>query len=222
MTATSTMSGRALSGTVLAPAGFLAAYLAVGPVSGMFVDRPLPLPGSPPAEVAAFFAANPVGVGVTAGLQLLSVACFAVFVGALAPSLRVAGAAWLPRVGYLSVAAMVVSSALSVTLAAVATSVGDSTVELLRQSSFYAGGVVNVVTLGAFVLGSAVVLGRERLFGKPTRWFGSVAGAIAVLSVLSLAIYYASIALPVGRVLSMAWTVVAGVVIYRRAMAEGR
>jgi hypothetical protein len=32
---------------VLAPVGFLGAYLAVSPVSGAFADRPLPLPGSP-------------------------------------------------------------------------------------------------------------------------------------------------------------------------------
>lgn len=207
---------------VLAPVGFLGAYLAVGPVSGAFTDRPLPLPGSPAADVAAFYAANPVAVGTTAALQLLSVACFAVFVGGLAPALRAAGAAWLPRVGYLSVAAMVVSCALSVTLAAIAATAGDGTVEVLRQSSFYAGGVVNVVTLGVFVLGAAVVLGRERLFGSPTRWFGFVSGGIAVASVLSLAFYYANVALPVGRVLSMVWTIVAGVVVFRRVRAESR
>lgn len=66
------------------------------------------------------------------------------------------------------------------------------------------------------------MLGRERLFGNPTRWFGFVSGGIAMLSVLSLAIYYASVALPVGRVLSMAWTISAGVVVYRRVKAESR
>jgi hypothetical protein len=206
-----------LAAGVLAPVGFLGAYLAVSPVSGAVADRPLPLPGSPASEVAAFYAANPLAVGLTAGLQALSVVCLAVFVGFLAPALRAAGAAWLPRAGYLSVAAMVASSVLSVTLAMIVTSASDAVVLALRQASFYAGGVVNVVTLGVFVLGSALVLGRERLFGAPTRWFGVVAGGIAVLSVLSLVIYYASIALPVGRVLSMVWTVVAGVVAYRRA-----
>jgi hypothetical protein len=207
---------------VLAPVGFLGAYLAVSPVSGAFVDRPLPLPGSPASEVAAYYAANPVAVGITAGLQIASVVCFAVFVAALAPALRAVGAAWLPRVGYLSAAAMVVSSALSVTLATVAASAGEATVTALRQASFYAGGVANVVTLGVFVVGAALVFGRERLFGGPTRWFGFVAGGIAVLSVLSLVFYYANAALPIGRVLSMVWAVVAGVVVYRRVRAENR
>lgn len=207
---------------VLAPIGFLGAYLAVGPVSGAFTDREMPLPGSPASEVAAFVAANPIAVGVTALLQVVSVACFAVFVTSLASALRAAGAAWLPRVGYLSVAAMVVSCALSVTLAVVASSAGDTTVTVLRQASFYAGGVANVVLLGLFVFGSALVLGRERLFGRSTRWFGFVAGTLAMLSVSSLLFFYANALLPVGRVLSMVWTVVAGVVVYLRVRAESR
>lgn len=207
---------------VLAAIGFLAAYLAVGPVSGAFVDRPLPLPGSPASEVAAFYTANPIAVAITAGLQILSVVFFAVFVAGLAPALRAAGAAWLPLVGYLSTAAMVVSSALSVTLAALAPSAGDTTVEIMRQSSFYAGGVTTVVLLGVFVFGSALVLGRELLFGKPTRWFGFVAGTIGMLSVLSLAFYYANALLPAGRVLSMVWTIVAAIVVYRRVQAANR
>lgn len=210
-------SASELAAGVLAPVGFLGAYLAATPLSSAVADRPLPMPNSPAAEVAAYYAANPLAVGLTASLQVVSVACFAVFVGFLAPALRAVGAAWLPRVGYLSVAAMVVSSALSATLAMVVTSASDAVVMALRQSNFYAGGVVNVVTLGVFVVGAALLLGRERLFGAPTRWFGFVAGGIAVLSVLSLAMYYASIALPVGRVLSMVWTIVAGVVIIRRS-----
>jgi hypothetical protein len=207
---------------VLAAIGFLAAYLAVGPAYDAFADRALPLPGSPASEAAAFYAANPAAVAITAGLQVVSVACFALFVAGLAPSLRAAGAAWLPPVGYLSTAAMVVSSALSGTLAVLVSSVGETTVTVLRQASFYAGGVANVVLLGVFVFGSALVLGRERLFGKPTRWFGFVGGTLAMLSVLSLAIYYANLFLPVGRVLSMVWAVVAAIVVYRRVKAATR
>jgi uncharacterized membrane protein len=117
---------------------------------------------------------------------------------------------------------MVVSSALSGTLAVLASSADETTVAVLRQASFYAGGVANVVLLGVFVFGSALVLGRERLFGKPTRWFGFVAGTLAMLSVLSLAIYYANVFLPVGRVLSMVWTIVAAIAVYRRVKAATR
>lgn len=207
---------------VLAAIGFLAAYLAVSPASGAFADRPLPLPGSPAAELAAFYAANPAAVAITACLQVVSVACFAMFVAGLAPALRAAGAARLPTVGYLSAAAMVVSSALSGILAVLAVSASETTVTILRQASFYAGGVVTVVLLGVFVFGSALLLGRERLLGTPTRWFGFAAGTIAMLSMLSLAIYYANLFLPVGRLLSMVWTIVAAIVIFRRVSVEYR
>lgn len=209
-----------LAAGVLAPVGFLGAFLAAGVASGAVADRPLPMPDAPAAEVVAYYATNPLAVGLTAGLQVVSVACLAVFVAFLAPALRAVGAAWLPRIGYLSVAAMVVSSALSATLALLVPAASEETVTALRLANFYAGGVVTVATLGAFVLGTALVLGRERLFGAPTRWFGVVAGGIAVLSVLSLAIYAATVAIPVGRVLSMVWTIVAGVVVLRRARNE--
>src|SRR5688500_3130343 len=141
---------------VLAAVGFLVAYLAVSPVSGAFVDRPLPMPGAPAAEVAAFYVANPTAVAITAVLQIVSVACFALFVAGLAPALRAAVAAWLPLVGYVSTAAMVVSSALSGALAVLAPSANDTTITVLTQGSFYAGGVANVVLLGVFVFGSAL------------------------------------------------------------------
>jgi len=207
---------------VAAATGFLAAYLAVSPVSGAFADRPLPLPTSPPSETIAYAVANPLAVGSTAILQVVSVACFAVFVAGLAPALRAAGAAWLPRVGYLSVAAMVISSAISGVLLAIASSTSEATADVLRQANFYAGGVANVALLGVFVLGTALTLGRERLFGGGTRWFGLIAGSLAALSVISLAFYYANLLLPVGRLLCMIWTIVAAVVILRRVRAESR
>jgi hypothetical protein len=54
-----------------------------------------------------------------------------------------------------------------------------------------------------------------RPWSSPTRWFGYVAGGLATLSVLSLAFYYASVLLPVGRVLAMVWTVIAAIVLAR-------
>ncbi len=219
---TRTLSHSAPGVGVLAAIGFLVAYLAVSPVAGAFVDRPLPMPGAPAAEVADFYVANPTAVAITAVLQIVSVASFALFIAGLAPALRAAGAAWLPLVGYASTAAMVVSSAFSGTLAAIASSADEGTVSVLRAGSFYAGGVGNVVLLGVFVFGAALVLSRERLLGPPTRWFGFVAGTLAVLSVLSLAIFYATLLLPVGRILSMVWTIVAAIVVLRRVQAESR
>ncbi|MCR6484965.1 hypothetical protein M8542_19225 [Amycolatopsis sp. OK19-0408] len=185
---------------------FLLAYLAVS-FTGPLADRSLPLPDAPAADVAAYYGANPLAAVVVAGLQAVSVLGFAVFARAFERrSVR--------AVAGVSVLAMLVSCALSVVLAAVAGSASLDTVQALRLGSFYAGGVGNVVTLGVFVLLAAKG-------GAPARWFGYVAGALATLSVLSLAFYYASALLPVGRVLSMVWTVVVAVLLTRQRAVTG-
>lgn len=216
MTAPTTTRVTRPSALVAAPLGFLIAYLVVSPVSDALADRPLPLPGTGPSEVAAYFAANPAAVAASALLQVASVACLAVFIAALAPVLRGAGpeGARVPLLGYVAVAAIVVSSLLAGAAAVVASRSAGVTY-VLREASFYAGGVAHVVTLGAFVLGAALILGRRELIGAASRWSGYVAGALAMLSIVSLGVYYASVLLPVGRVLSMVATVAIGVALVR-------
>lgn len=216
MTAPTTTRVTRPSALVAAPLGFLIAYLVVSPVSDALADRPLPLPGTGPSDVAAYFAANPVAVAASALLQVASVACLAVFIAALAPVLRGAGpeGARVPLLGYVAVAAIVVSSLLAGAAAVVASRSAGVTY-VLREASFYAGGVAHVVTLGAFVLGAALILGRRELIGAASRWSGYVAGALAMLSIVSLGVYYASVLLPVGRVLSMVATVAIGVALVR-------
>ncbi|WIX98995.1 hypothetical protein QRX60_33740 [Amycolatopsis mongoliensis] len=189
---------RAITGAAV----FLVAYLAVS-FAGALADRSLPLPDAPAADVAAYYGANPAAAVVVALLQVVSVLGFAAFAWVVSRGPARAVAA-------VSVLAMVVSSALTVVLAIVAGSASLDTVQTLRLGSFYAGGVVNVVTLGIFVVTAA----NQRV-GAPTRWFGYVAGGLAVLSVLSPAFSFASALLPVGRVLSMVWTVVAAIVLAR-------
>jgi hypothetical protein len=193
---------RAITGAAV----FLVAFLAVSFAGSALGDRSLPLPDAPAADVAAYYSANPAAAIVVAVLQAVSVLGFAVFARAVSrrPAMAVA---------VVSVLAMLVSSALTVILTIVAGSASLDTVQALRLGSFYAGGVVNVVTLGVFVFAVAKASG---FLGAPSRWFGYVAGSLAMLSVLSLAFYYASALLPVGRVLSMVWTVVAAIVLARR------
>ncbi|MEV7039640.1 hypothetical protein [Amycolatopsis sp. NPDC051061] len=190
---------RAITGAAV----FLLAYLTVTFAGTALGDRSLPLPDASAADVAAYYSASPAAALVVAGLQVLSVLGFAVFARSVSrrPAMVVAA---------VSVLAMLVSSALTVVLTIVAGSASLETVQALRLGSFYAGGVVNVVTLGVFV-----VIAAKGLAGAPTRWFGYAAGGLATLSVLSLAFYYASVLLPVGRVLSMVWTVIAAIVLAR-------
>ncbi|MEU4250200.1 hypothetical protein AB0F15_22595 [Amycolatopsis sp. NPDC026612] len=195
---------------------FLIAYLSVN-FAGVLGDRSLPLPGAPAVDVAAYYAANPAATVAVALLQAVSVLGFAGFARAVVriPVTEPAGARLLAGTAGISVLAMLVSCALSLALAIVAGSTSLAAVQTLRLGSFYAGGVVNVVTLGLFVLVAATILARDGFLGAPARWFGYVAGTLATLSVLSLVFYYASALLPIGRFLSMVWTVAAAIVLAR-------
>jgi hypothetical protein len=198
---------------------FLLAYLAVSPVQGALSDRAAPLPDDPAVELLEYVRANPEAVFAVAVLQALSVLGFLVFLRAVLPALQAAGEATAGRLqaaGLVSVAAMLASSALGCMVAGVASSSSADTVADLRMASFYAGGVANVATLGLFVFGAARVLAHSGAVGRGTKWFGYVAGVLAMLSVLSLAFYYANAFLPIGRVLSMVWIVLAAVVLLRR------
>ncbi|GAB2477058.1 hypothetical protein GCM10027063_17690 [Promicromonospora xylanilytica] len=207
---TADVGGAAIAGAAV----FLAAYLAVDPVAGALADRSLPFDGTT-AEIAAYYVANPAAAVVGAALQVVSVLGFAVFARSVRPALGTAGRR-LNVVAAASVGAMLVSAAATAVIAGLAPSVSADTVGVLRQVSFYAGGVANVATLGFFAFAASRILGSRGLLGRPTRVLGYVAGTLAMLSVLSIAFFYASALLPAGRVLSMVWTVVAAVVLFRR------
>lgn len=200
---------------------FLGAYLAVDVASAALADGTLPLPGAPAAEVAAYLAANTQASWATGLLQALAVAGLALVVAG--PAAAVAGA---PRaggvdhgrrtavtVGVVAVACMLVSAALSVVSAIVASSAGVTTLSTLRDVGFLLGGVGHVVALGFFVW----VASRPHGWTRPIRILGAVAAVPAVLSVLSLVAFPANALLPSGRLLCMVWTVSAGV-----SLARGR
>lgn len=115
-------------------------------------------------------------------------------------------------VGKVAVALMAVSAVLSVVLAAVAPSASDVTISAMRTAGFYSGGAGHVVTLGGFVW----LASRPVAWTRAIRVFGVVAAVPAVLSLLSLALFYASALLPLGRLLCMLWTVAAAVSVTRR------
>ncbi|MDR2998191.1 MAG: hypothetical protein LBU78_08740 [Microbacterium sp.] len=211
------MSKRTLS-PLIGALMFLLFYLAVSPVAGIFSVGELPLPGSPAAEVHDYLAANTVPSMITGLLQALS---------GLGLGIVVAGS--LPRrggvysvghrqrglgltAGWTAVAAIIVSAALSIALSMIATTASTDTVAMIRSISFYAGGVVHVVALGVFVLSVVARHGRSRL----VRVLAWIAGCLAVLSLLSVVVYYASLFLPVGRLACMVALVVAGAGIARR------
>jgi hypothetical protein len=147
---------------------FLLAYLAVSPAQSALSDRSAPLPDDPASELLAYVRANAEAVFAVAALQVVSILGLAVFLRAVLPVLRSANATAADRLrtaGLLSVAAMLVSSALMCVTALVASSSSEDTVAGLRMASFYAGGVANVALLGIFVFGTARVLAQSGAVG---------------------------------------------------------
>jgi len=195
---------------------FLVLYLAVSPVAGAFSVGELPLPGSPAIEVHEYLAANTIPSIVTGVLQGLSGLGLAMVVaspltcvgGARAARLRVLGSI----AGWIAVAAILISAVLSIVLGVISPTAGTDVVAVIRNLSFYAGGVVHVTALGVFTLSIAAMRGWTRTV-RIVAW---IAGSLAVLSMLSTVIYYASLFLPLGRLACMIALVVAGLSLVRR------
>lgn len=194
---------------------FIVLYLAVSPVAGAFSTGEMPLPGAPAVEVHDYLAVNTIPSLWTGVLQGLSGVGLAIVVAGLSTAAceRNAGLRAIRRVaGWVAVAAILVSAALSILLGIIAPTAGTDAVDMVRNISFYAGGVVHVVALGIFTLS----IGVARRWSRTVRIVAWIAGSLAVLSLLSTVIYYASVFLPVGRLACMVALVVVGVSVLRR------
>ena len=195
---------------LIAALAFLIFYLLVSPVAGAIA--PLPLPDAPTDEVVAYFTEHGTASVVTGGLQLLSVAGLAVFLWAIrchGPQTRARDLCMSS--GWIAIAAMGLSGAIAIGLPLVVSVLSPGGVEVARQASFVAGGVVHVVALGA----AALTIGLWRSWSRPVRVTAWIAAVPALLSVTSVFWYYASILLPAGRLLTMTAFIVAGVSILR-------
>lgn len=219
MSTTSHLTSRPARSAATALGGalaFVACYLAVDLVAGRVATAPLPLPGAPAEQVYAYMTGNAPAVALTALCQLASVAGLLVFVLAARRALGPAGDDRRVRqgqvVGVVAVLLMVVSSALGLVLAATASTLSVDTVVALRTANFLSGGVAHVMSLGVFV-----GLTRTAFPGRGIRVLGVIAAVPALLSVVSLAWFYASVLILLGRLLCMVWTVAAGVALVRRA-----
>ena len=192
---------------------FLVSFLAVTVVGAVLQTGAMPLPDAPVDRQVTFLVANTTASTVTGVLQALSALGLAVVVAG--PVTRVgSGLATRRRpvaTGVAAVAALLVSAALSVVLGVIAPTAASDVVATVRTVSFLTGGVVHVVVLGLFV----AVVSRRAGWTRPVAVLGVVAAAVAVLSLVSTVWFPASVLLPIGRLLCMAWAVAAGVSLLR-------
>ncbi|SDE12915.1 hypothetical protein [Glycomyces harbinensis] len=202
---------------LLGAIAFLVCYLAVDFAVGAVGTGTMPLPGEDPEGVYEYLRANTTGSILTSVLQALSVLGLAVVVAG--PAAEVGSPAGGGRrraaviVGGTAVIAMLASAGLSIAMGLVADSSSMDTVVALRNIGFYTGGAAHIVALGLFVL----ILSGGEGWTRPVKVMGWVAGVPAVLSILSVFVFYASPLLPVGRLLCMVCLVVAGA-----SLARGR
>lgn len=196
----------------LGAAVFTAGFVGNG-FTGALATRQLPMPDAPTAEILDYFAGEPLAVAASGIATLVSALGLVVFmraVGAVAPP--------DPRrtvAGVVAAAAWLVCGLLGLLLAVLGPAGADGAVLVVRSLNFYTGGVIHVVALGAYVATLALLQPGSRMWGRGVRGFGWVAATCAILSIASIALYPASILLPVGRLLCMVWTIIAGIRLVR-------
>lgn len=192
---------------------FVGCYLLVDVVKGALETSAQPLPNDPDNEIYRYLVDNSAAVAMAAGMQLLSMAGLLLLVINGRRALALPDDARVRRghiAGLLAVAVMTISVALSMVLAATASTLSVGTAVTLNTASFIAGGVTHVVCLGIFVL-----LTSRAHTSRPVRIVGVVAAVPALLSLISLVWFYGSAFILLGRLLCMIWTLTTGVSLAR-------
>lgn len=205
---------RALGGVLFA--AFFIASLVLG---GVLASGSLPLPGAPATEVARYFTESRTVVLVSRSFQVLSAISLFVFVAPVAAFVRrIAGERrTLPGLtsggGSLAAVFLLVSALLGWVLALTAAGLGLNLVGTLRSLNFLSGGAAHVASLGLFVGASSIAALRARALPRWILWLGILAAALSILSLSSLVWFPATILLPLGRLLSLIWSIAVGLVL---------
>ncbi|MQA96361.1 MAG: hypothetical protein GEV11_17570 [Streptosporangiales bacterium] len=228
---TGPIAGRAPDRRALGGVLFLLFFIGGEVARALLTTRELPLPGSPAEQTVAYVEAARTATLTVGIMQVLAALSLFLFVPAITSAVRrategrTAPARITSLTGVLAAAFLLVSALLSLALTLSAGSMDLSTVDLVRELNFRTGGVAHVVSLGLFT-GTALLTTRGTgALPRGTRVLGMVAAVPAVLAVLSIPVYMASVLLPVGRILCMVWALAVGAALIagsRRAPAGER
>ena len=212
---------RALSGVLFA------AFFIVGDfLRGALATGALPLPGAPAAEVARYVADNRAAILAVGVVQILSAIALFVFAGCVVSVVRRAPGAGemlpgLTRTGGILAAALLLASALlSLALIPIAAGGDLALVGTVRTLNFLSGGTFHVVALGLFAGAASLAAHRSRALPRWICWLGVVLAVPALLSLLSLAVYFANAFILLGRLLSFVWSIAAGIALARGTRRE--
>lgn len=214
-----TISRRQRNPWALGGVFFAAFFISSLVLGGVLAVGPLPLPGSPAAEVARYVTESRTAVLVSGLFQVLSAISLFVFVAPVAAFVRRTGegSSALPGLtlggGALAAIFLLVSSLLGWVLALTAGGLGLDLVGTLRSLNFLSGGAAHVASLGLFVGAASIVALRVRALPRWLLWLGIVAASLSILSLASLVWLPATILLPLGRLLSLIWSIAVGLVL---------
>lgn len=215
---------RALGGVLFA-AFFIASLILAGALS----SGSLPLPDAPALEAARYYDEDRTAAILSGSLQALSAASLLAFVPAVAAFVRRAapGRGALARIvlwGGALAGSLLLLSVLSGFVVGLAAAGGNlALVGTFRDLNFLLGGALHVASLAPFVGGASLAALRARALPRWIPPFGLFAAAVALLCLVSVFWYPASVLDPIGRLLSFVWSVAVGVALLRggRARANG-
>ncbi len=84
-------------------------------------------------------------------------------------------------------------------------------VDILRQANFLTGGTLHVASLGVFVGATSIAARRAKALPRWISWLGMVQATLAVLSLVSLVFFPASLLILLGRMLGFVWCISVGI-----------
>lgn len=207
---------RALSG-VLFPAFFIAGDV----LRGVLASLPLPLPTAPVEEAARYFAGSRTAVLVVGLCQVLAAISLFVFAGCVVGVVRRArseggalpGAPWALTAagGILAATFLLICGLLGMALVPVAAGGDLGLVGTLRSLNFLTGGTFHVASLGIFVGAASLAARRAKALPGWICWLGIVLAVPALLSLASVAVYFANAFILLGRLLAFVWCIAAGI-----------
>jgi hypothetical protein len=115
--------------------------------------------------------------------------------------------------GIAAAASLIISAAINVYATLSATGMAEGTAQALRLANFYTGGTIHVALLGVFAIAACLIALKARPWARGFSWLGLVSGVFSVLSLLSLAIYYATPLIPLGRFSHFLWAICISVIL---------
>lgn len=186
---------------------FLGGFLATSLAFGVVASRPFPLPTADGETLAEFYRNERAALLVAGACHLISLSGLVLF---FRSTRAVIGGRWTVLAFWGATVSLAATALLTGWAAESASGLSISAIENLVAVTFYVGGVVHVVALGAFVAGILTAANPLRT-AKGFCVVGFIAAGAAGASIVSVVVEPAAVLLPIGRVLCMLWILALGV-----------